>query len=194
MPSELKQACKTYFSESSSGLIEFDSNWQRIFVTTLIYRLDQAMFFFCISDPKTSNIMDMCDTSNMSFIETLHLMYKHSAKISATKCECHIHGNFSVALNDVRLGVNQLNTCSSARLQINNNLFKCEENVVNFGALFQTMSEFNSPFAYILMTLDSTSSLTTAWLKIEPTGNLFELFSLNLHILPNLLFTFWRKV
>ena len=43
MLSQLEQACKTYSTESSSGLIEFDSNWQRIFVTALTFRLDQAI-------------------------------------------------------------------------------------------------------------------------------------------------------
>ena len=44
MLSQLEQACKTYSTESSSGLIEFDSNWQRIFVTTLTFHLDQAIY------------------------------------------------------------------------------------------------------------------------------------------------------
>ena len=43
MLSQLEQACKTYSTESSSGLVEFDSNWQRIFVTGLTFRLDQAI-------------------------------------------------------------------------------------------------------------------------------------------------------
>ena len=43
MLSQLEQACKTYFTESSGGLIEFDSNWQRIFVTALTFHLDQAI-------------------------------------------------------------------------------------------------------------------------------------------------------
>ena len=43
MLSELEQACKTYSTESSSGLIEFDSNWQRIFVTALTFHLDRAI-------------------------------------------------------------------------------------------------------------------------------------------------------
>ena len=43
MLSQLEQACKTYSTESSSGLIEFDSNWQRIFVTALTFHLDQAI-------------------------------------------------------------------------------------------------------------------------------------------------------
>ena len=33
---------KTYSTESFSGLIEFDSKWQRIFVTSLTFLLDQA--------------------------------------------------------------------------------------------------------------------------------------------------------
>ena len=44
MLSQLKQAFKTYSTESSSGLIEFDSNWQRIFVTALTFHLDQAIY------------------------------------------------------------------------------------------------------------------------------------------------------
>ena len=43
MLSQLEQACKTYSTESSSGLIEFDSNWQRIFVTALTFHLHQAL-------------------------------------------------------------------------------------------------------------------------------------------------------
>ena len=43
MLSELEQACKTYSTESSGGLVEFDSNWQLIFVTALTFRLDQAI-------------------------------------------------------------------------------------------------------------------------------------------------------
>ena len=34
---------QTYSTEFSSGLFEFDSNWQRIFVTALTFRLDQAI-------------------------------------------------------------------------------------------------------------------------------------------------------
>ena len=51
MLSQPEQACKTYSTESSSGLIEFDSNWQRIFVTALTFRLDQAIPF---SSPQSS--------------------------------------------------------------------------------------------------------------------------------------------
>ena len=43
MLNQLEQACKTYSTESSSGLVEIDSNWQRIFVTALTFRLDQAI-------------------------------------------------------------------------------------------------------------------------------------------------------
>ena len=43
MLNQLEQVCKTYSTESSSGLIDFDSNWQRIFVTTQTFRLDQAI-------------------------------------------------------------------------------------------------------------------------------------------------------
>ena len=44
MLSELEQVCKTYSTESSSGLIEFDSNWRHIFVTALTFHLQQAIF------------------------------------------------------------------------------------------------------------------------------------------------------
>ena len=43
MLSQLEQACKTYSTKSSSGLIEFDSNWQRIYVTAMTFVLDQAI-------------------------------------------------------------------------------------------------------------------------------------------------------
>ena len=53
MLSQLEQVCKTYSTESSSGLIEFefDSNWQRIFVTALTFLLDQAIIIinYCIT-------------------------------------------------------------------------------------------------------------------------------------------------
>ena len=44
MLSQLEQACKTYSTEFSCGLIEFDSDWQRIFVTALTFHLDQAIY------------------------------------------------------------------------------------------------------------------------------------------------------
>ena len=37
---------QTYSTEFSSGVVEFDSNWQRIFVTALTFRLDQAILTF----------------------------------------------------------------------------------------------------------------------------------------------------
>ena len=43
MLSQIDQACKTHSTESSSGRIEFDSNWQLIFVTALTFLLDQAI-------------------------------------------------------------------------------------------------------------------------------------------------------
>ena len=43
MLSQLEQACKTYSTEFSCGLIELDSDWQRIFVTALTFHLDQAI-------------------------------------------------------------------------------------------------------------------------------------------------------
>ena len=43
MLSQLEQASKTYSTEFSRGLIEFDSDWQRIFVTALTFHLDQAI-------------------------------------------------------------------------------------------------------------------------------------------------------
>ena len=45
MLSELEQACISYSTESFSGPVEFDSNWQGIFVTTLTFLLDQAILF-----------------------------------------------------------------------------------------------------------------------------------------------------
>ena len=44
MLSQLEQACKTYSTEFSCGLIEFDSDWQRIFVTALTFHMDQAIY------------------------------------------------------------------------------------------------------------------------------------------------------
>ena len=46
MLSQLEQACKTDSTESSGGLIEFDSNWQHIFVTALTFHLDQAIVYW----------------------------------------------------------------------------------------------------------------------------------------------------
>ena len=43
MLSQLEQACKTYSTKSSSGLIEFGSNWQRLVVTDRTILLDQAI-------------------------------------------------------------------------------------------------------------------------------------------------------
>ena len=43
MFSQLEQACKTYSTDSSNGLIDFDTNWQCIFVTALTFLLDQAI-------------------------------------------------------------------------------------------------------------------------------------------------------
>ena len=43
MLSQLEQACNTNSTESSSGPIEFDNNWQRIFVTALTLLLDEAI-------------------------------------------------------------------------------------------------------------------------------------------------------
>ena len=43
LPNELEQACISYSTESSSGLVQFDSNWQRIFVTAPTFLLDQAI-------------------------------------------------------------------------------------------------------------------------------------------------------
>ena len=44
MLSELEQAYKTYSTESfTSGLVEFDSNWQLICVTALTFLLDEAI-------------------------------------------------------------------------------------------------------------------------------------------------------
>ena len=43
MLSQLEQACKNYSTESSSGLIEFDSNWLCIYVIALTFLLDQAI-------------------------------------------------------------------------------------------------------------------------------------------------------
>ena len=61
MLSQLEQACKTYSTEFSCGLIEFDSDWQRIFVTALTFHLDQAIhckkirkFYFTVKYLATS--------------------------------------------------------------------------------------------------------------------------------------------
>ena len=40
----MRYAESTYSTESSSGLIEFDRNWQGTFVTALTFLLDQAIF------------------------------------------------------------------------------------------------------------------------------------------------------
>ena len=119
----------------------------------------------------------MCESNNRMFNETLHLMYNVSATTSATRCECWIAGKFSVTLNDLRLSVKHLNTCSSASLKINSKLFKCEETNTSFGSIYQRKILFNVAVGYILLTLNSTSSPTMVWLKIEPTGNLCVIVS-----------------
>ena len=48
MHCQLEKACKTYSTECSSGLIEFDSYWQRIFITALTFHLDQATYDPCL--------------------------------------------------------------------------------------------------------------------------------------------------
>lgn len=121
--------------------------------------------------------MNMCDNSNSTFHDTLHVTYNESTKILPTKCECWIHskGKISVTLNDARLGVKQLKTCSSASLKINSETFKCEENNTTFGSMFKEKTNINGPSVYILLTLNSTSSPAMVWLKIEPIGNMFVL-------------------
>ena len=59
MLSQLEEACKTYSTESSSGLIEFDSNWQRIFVTALTFHLNQAITV-SVSVPGRPTNLDNC--------------------------------------------------------------------------------------------------------------------------------------
>ena len=54
MLSQLEQTCKTYSTESSGGLIEFDSNWQRIFVTALTFHLDQAIAYSQITENESA--------------------------------------------------------------------------------------------------------------------------------------------
>lgn len=129
-----------------------------------------AIEFQCI-DSKTSNVMNMCDNSNRTFHDTLHVMYNESATILPTKCECWIDskGKISVTLNDARLRVKRVNACSSASLKVNGVTFKCEENTTTFGSIFQKKTNINSPYSYILLTLNSTSSPAMVWLKIEPT-------------------------
>ena len=58
MLSQLEQACKIYSTESSGGLIEFDSNWQHIFVTALTFHLDQAILNIKIFGNKWYHYMD----------------------------------------------------------------------------------------------------------------------------------------
>ena len=43
MLSQLEQACKTYSTDSSSGLIELDRNWQRIICYRPDIFLDRAI-------------------------------------------------------------------------------------------------------------------------------------------------------
>ena len=122
--------------------------------------------------------MGMCENSHRTVKDTLHLMYHVSATTSATRCECRIVGKFSVTLNDLRLSVKHLNTCSSAILKINSNLFKCEENITSFGSVYQRKILSNFAIVYMLLTLNSTSSPTMVWLKIEPTGKFCASFKI----------------
>ena len=51
---------QTYSTEFSSGLVEFDSNWQLIFVTALTFRLDQAITMnLIISEEISFEIIDI---------------------------------------------------------------------------------------------------------------------------------------
>lgn len=49
MFSEFEQACKTYSTDYSSELVEFDSYWQHIFVTALTFLLNQDILFIELS-------------------------------------------------------------------------------------------------------------------------------------------------
>ena len=121
--------------------------------------------------------MNLCNNSYRRFKDTLHLIYNGSAILSATRCECWINGHFSVTLNDLRLSVKHLNACSSASLRINSEWFKCMENIPYLGSIFHRKILLNPDYAYILLNMQSTSSPTMIWLQIDPTGNLFVLFS-----------------
>ena len=59
---------QTYSTEFSSGLFEFDSNWQRIFVTALTFRLDQA-----ISGTKIAEFANSVDLDEVAHNEPPHL-------------------------------------------------------------------------------------------------------------------------
>ena len=75
MLSQLEQACKTYSTEFSCGLIEFDSDWQRIFVTALTFHLDQA-----IPSSKISNSILYTLLIKVFGLDTIFIQYfnKHS--------------------------------------------------------------------------------------------------------------------
>ena len=66
MLSQLEQACKTYSTEFSYGLIEFDSDWQRIFVTALTFHLDQAISYRKYEVNLTYGYSDMSNQKSLT--------------------------------------------------------------------------------------------------------------------------------
>ena len=71
MLSQLEQACKTYSTEFSCGLIEFDSDWQRIFVTALTFHLDQAIHAVQSLDLKFTGVVQIRCTSGQVRVQNL---------------------------------------------------------------------------------------------------------------------------
>ena len=84
MLSQLEQACKTYSTESSGGLIEFDSNWQRIFVTALTLHLDQAISCYHVNVYPDNFLLD-------HFMDSIEIMcvntywYRTYTKVNVSK-------------------------------------------------------------------------------------------------------------
>ena len=85
----MRYAESAYSTEFSSGLIEFDRNWQGIFVTALTFLLDQAIFICKVCSFSQAIAMVFTDMGKeRNFISTCNSTCAFVLILLYVLCQC----------------------------------------------------------------------------------------------------------
>lgn len=120
----------------------------------------------CI-DP-SANVIDICESQDGYFYDTIYLTTTAKPMSKTTSCECTINaGEFLLSLQDVRLKAKANNSCSPAKLQINAQEHFCVDRG-DFASRF-AMQQHRQSNAYILLSFHSEiTEPEMVWLTVKP--------------------------
>ena len=131
-----------------------------------------ARLYAYISD-HFDTFLDMCVDTTKTLDNTVHLVTSETLTTSQ-ECRCSFRGDeFTVILKDIRLQADGKNRCSPAKLQIPFRQITCNNQSINYGSVFDKVTEELTTMSNVRIQTFSTDLFPEmVWIIIQPKGML----------------------